>query len=44
MPKTVLRALLVLTNINKFFEKDTTDWETNAMEALYLIPNLRMSK
>ena len=44
MPETVLKALLVLTNIDNFFEKDMTDWETNTMEAPYLIPNLRMSK
>lgn len=44
MPETVLKVLLVLTNINTFFEKDSTDWETNTMEAPYLIPNLRMSK
>lgn len=44
MPETVLKALLVLTNINKFFEKDTTDWEINTIEAVYLISNLGTSK
>lgn len=45
MPETVLKGLRVLTDfILIFWGRYLADWETNTMEATFLIPSLSMSK